>query len=57
LAFLRSGAAASAPSPAPKAHDNAKTVDVSSLVALPSSGTLTAKVQGIAAHLDVTDFG
>jgi len=36
--------------------DKAKTVDVPALVALPSSGTLTAKVNGIAADFDVTDF-
>ena len=31
-------------------------VDVPALVALPASGTLTAKVNGIAADFDVTDF-
>ncbi|MBV8757320.1 MAG: hypothetical protein JO257_08605 [Deltaproteobacteria bacterium] len=34
----------------------AKTVDIPSLVALPSSGALTVKVNGIAADFDVTDF-
>jgi hypothetical protein len=34
----------------------AKTVDVPSLVALPASGALTVKVNGIAADFDVTDF-
>jgi hypothetical protein len=36
--------------------DKAKTVEVPSLVALPTTGTLTAKVNGIAADFDVTDF-
>jgi hypothetical protein len=36
--------------------DGSTSVDIPATVALPASGTLTAKVQGIGADLDVNDF-